>query len=960
MKIFNYFLIFVLIFLFLPIISAIANPATKFCLENGNSYEEKIDKNGNEYGNCVVNGKSTEEWNYYSANSKQTSSTSNLEKTTTIKDNKRPKSTLRSTSPFLSADRSANPPTLDWRNNSGKNFVSPIKDQGSCGACWAFASVAIVESKANIDLSTAYNTDLSEQDVITNNNLNSSCSGGYEFEALTFIKDSGIVKETCMPYTQTDTGTKCANGGVLKINNYTRIGATSTNIKTAINDYGPITAYLIVCYDHFTGTEIYGVQNHLDAAQCETGGNYNWHAISIVGYNDTGEYWIVKNSWGTGWGNLGYIRISYNNSVYNYGTWLTNNSDYRVLFLDDSYYVNLTDVQTIPTINSTSTNATAAKSSQALNFSAFVKANSIKNISSVILNALPFIGNFSHGGFFNLISNSTRAGCPSNIEQSCSLMINVTDDANISSTENVTIFIDDIAPKFYSINNYTLTENTNFTANINATDGYLTQFIWIESNHTGVLQNYTYFINESSKFISKNFTVTVPNSFFYRWWSNDSVGNFNYTTWAIVNLANNPPINLTIPNLNWTINSNYTLNLRNYFSDPDGNSLTYTSDGASNLTISINQETGIATLIPQFNFSGVRIINFLANDSINTTRSSNITISIFRPIINFSVFDGSTTNFSNLNSFVNVTFIIEKISYGKLNFSNVNLTLENYDFSNNINISDNYISVNSSNLVSLNMSAILSLYNITFLVPIIYRDGQICSSNFCNQLNYSNNIFIFNVSSFSNYTTQEAFCGDSVCSSSASETCSTCASDCGTCPVPNTGSGGGGGGGGGGSGAITLNDSALSSGILKKFNIGEKINLRINEQNHSIQLNKISNGSVNITIKSDPINFMLLMGEYKKLNLTSPEYYDLYVKLENLNLNHANITIKKINEKMSDATSKPIVNTENGVDNQSLEKARDSNNTPSLLIVYSIVIFVIIVLLIFLFRGIFNSYQQEK
>lgn len=115
-----------------------------------------------------------------------------------------------------------------------------------------------------------------------------------------------------------------------------------------------------------------------------------------------------------------------------------------------------------------------------------------------------------------------------------------------------------------------------------------------------------------------------------------------------------------------------------------------------------------------------------------------------------------------------------------------------------------------------------------------------------------------------------------------------------TAPAQRTSSGGG--GGGGGSAITTLSESQLSSGVSKKLNSGEKVNIIINNQNHSLQLNKILNNSVNLTIRSEPIVIIISLGEERKINLTSINYYDLYIKVENVTKNSAGITLKEINE----------------------------------------------------------------
>lgn len=139
---------------------AAANPAAVYCKSQGNTYEIKTDAQGNEYGICISDGEEVDEWAFYAQDKDHArpviSGAAN-------KDSKPAADFPMADGNRHSFDDSAGAPStvLDWRDNSG-NWVSPIKDQGGCGSCWAFGSVAVVESKAKIDLNTAsYNIDLS-------------------------------------------------------------------------------------------------------------------------------------------------------------------------------------------------------------------------------------------------------------------------------------------------------------------------------------------------------------------------------------------------------------------------------------------------------------------------------------------------------------------------------------------------------------------------------------------------------------------------------------------------------------------------------------------------------------------------------------------------------------------------------------------------------------------------------
>jgi len=337
------------------------------------------------------------------------------------------------------------PSSLDWRNKDGNDWISPIKDQGECGACWAFSSVAVVESRAKIELNKpSYNIDLSEQDVVSCNTGGGSCSEGSESDALTHMKNTGIVKESCFAYTASNNScsNKCSNwqNEILKVQNYNLISASAGYIKQAVNDYGPVTVYMYVDDDFNYYLE--GIYSHTLVTW--TGG---LHSITIVGYNDSGQYWICKNSWGTGWGESGYFRVSYSENVLDYDAWNNDWDDNRTFILDDSYYVTGTDIGTIPTVNSAQANITYANSTTSINFTVYAKANSIKQLLSVKINGTSMSGTLSTGGTFSTIKTLSDFGCQG-FEGNCILTINATDDAGKANTnEKITVVVDDIAPR---------------------------------------------------------------------------------------------------------------------------------------------------------------------------------------------------------------------------------------------------------------------------------------------------------------------------------------------------------------------------------------------------------------------------------------------------------------------------------------------------------------------------------
>jgi C1A family cysteine protease len=221
------------------------------------------------------------------------------------------------------------PISWDWRDVNGKNWVTPIKDQGNCGSCYAFAAIAAMETVYNIQKNdSTIDIDLSEQFLISCGMgfpwINQGCCGGFTSETLMFLKTQGVPLESCFPYGAVDANGRdiddclfqkpsnepisCSNrcsdwkSQLVKVDSYQTL-YSKKSIKNAISTYGPVIAGFVV-YDDFIDYSS-GIYEHNSGQKA---GN---HLVIIIGYNDTQGYWICKNSWGTSWGEDGFFRIKY-------------------------------------------------------------------------------------------------------------------------------------------------------------------------------------------------------------------------------------------------------------------------------------------------------------------------------------------------------------------------------------------------------------------------------------------------------------------------------------------------------------------------------------------------------------------------------------------------------------------------------------------------------------------------
>ena len=249
---------------------------------------------------------------------------------------------LTRTSPSL-------PARLDWRNYNGNNYITPIKDQGDCGACWAFAVSAALESKALIALNTPNAPlDLSEQ-VLTSCGNAGNCDAGYINAASDFISNYGLPPEYCYPYTASNGS--CSNSCpdwasiAYTVSGWSLVDPNVDAIKDALYHYGPLVALMAVNSDFFYYGS--GIYSHA------WGSFEGYHAALIVGYDDVEQYFIVKSSWGTGWGEAGYFRIAYSEigSETIFGCWLiayekTIPADFPLLDDISRYPIGISDTRT--------------------------------------------------------------------------------------------------------------------------------------------------------------------------------------------------------------------------------------------------------------------------------------------------------------------------------------------------------------------------------------------------------------------------------------------------------------------------------------------------------------------------------------------------------------------------------------------------------------------------------------
>jgi len=200
------------------------------------------------------------------------------------------------------------PDSVDWRT---KNAVSPVKNQGGCGSCWAFSAVESIES--SVFLNTGKMPILSPQNIVscTPNPQHcggtGGCDGATPELAFDYTKAKNIASEADYPYTAR-TGTCKEGKKTATVSGYVKLGENNyTDLLQAVANVGPIS---ISVDANAWGAYSSGVFNGCAKAPRNV---IIDHAVQLVGYGTDSskkDYWIIRNSWGGSWGEKGYMRMA--------------------------------------------------------------------------------------------------------------------------------------------------------------------------------------------------------------------------------------------------------------------------------------------------------------------------------------------------------------------------------------------------------------------------------------------------------------------------------------------------------------------------------------------------------------------------------------------------------------------------------------------------------------------------
>ncbi|KAG2528343.1 hypothetical protein BBO99_00003867 [Phytophthora kernoviae] len=208
-------------------------------------------------------------------------------------------STARSKATGSSTGKSSN--SVDWTTSG---CISTPREQGRCGSCWAFAAVGAIEAGQCIANGDKSPPDLSEQQLVSCDTHNLGCNGGVPAYAMQYIQDNGVCTEKSYPYASVERSSpQCSNSCSPTKSSIKRVVTLTTGdedgLISALKKQPVIVA---VTSDNSVWKQyMSGVMSSCDSTAID-------HAVLAVGYDD--KSFKIKNSWGTDWGEKGYVRIA--------------------------------------------------------------------------------------------------------------------------------------------------------------------------------------------------------------------------------------------------------------------------------------------------------------------------------------------------------------------------------------------------------------------------------------------------------------------------------------------------------------------------------------------------------------------------------------------------------------------------------------------------------------------------
>ncbi|MBS3078996.1 S8 family serine peptidase [Candidatus Pacearchaeota archaeon] len=464
--------------------------------------------------------------------------------------------------------------------------------------------------------------------------------------------------------------------------------------------------------------------------------------------------------------------------------------------------------------------------------------------------------------------------------------------------------------------------NSNLSQNFNcsASDWQLKNITFYLWNSSGILiYSETKNISGTDNSSSFNYTLSYQA---YKWncLASDNRGNFAYASSNNTLIMNLLSVNLTNPSnpayikkgSNMINNTNFSVNVS---SSEDSH--------LKNATFYIWNSSGILVYNQTKNISGVNNSTFIyynitleGNYSWNYLVFNNVTNSSFANNNYTILYDKTDPVLQTVNSSVSSSSAIISMSAN-----------ENCNYSVNYGLSEG-LGSSAVNAVNSTTSSI-TIFSLTSSADYYYNVTYCDIVGNC----FTNGTY--------NFTTSEA-----------------------EVVVVNNDNGGGGGGGGGGSVTeipltYVVNLEQLNSGIEKSLKKNEKIKFNFNLSEHFLTLNSFDNYSANISLMSNPMNFILVIGQELKINLTSGDYYDLYLKLISINNNSANISIRKIMENVIKIDNSSKLIKKETPAKKPVEEDSSYEVNKALIIYITGIVFIAVIIIIILFM-LFKKPEKDK
>lgn len=225
------------------------------------------------------------------------------------------------------------PSSVDWSNyTDGLSYVDPVYDQSRCGSCYVFGTVSALEAQLLIRTQRASDLSLSQQDVTSCSVYSQGCAGGFTEEVGFWAKDHGITTTKCFPYVQFTSNNTGAPACSIKCTVDEKAGINTDRLLYA-SDVNYVGGYYGNCSEEGmvsllqSGPLAIAIAAGIDAFYYAQAGDIVAsdiiepvdHVVLLVGYGTDPiknvPYWKIKNSWGTNWGDGGYMRVYRGNNT---------------------------------------------------------------------------------------------------------------------------------------------------------------------------------------------------------------------------------------------------------------------------------------------------------------------------------------------------------------------------------------------------------------------------------------------------------------------------------------------------------------------------------------------------------------------------------------------------------------------------------------------------------------------